>query len=158
MADTGQSDGTLAHWNSQGEGTTGQTLVLPRLWLGAAIPLAFALETTAFFLYAALELDWSTFDSWWGLVVIMGAPLVAGAGIGLAFENMKKAIVMSWIVGLSASISAAVLFALPYTIHAVESTGRHSGLAWTAGFVAALAILPLGAIGAALAVSANSIE
>jgi hypothetical protein len=157
MADTGQSDGTLAHWNSQGEGTTGQTLVLPRLWLGAAIPLAFALET-AFFLYAALELDWSTFDSWWGLVVIMGAPLVAGAGIGLAFENMKKAIVMSWIVGLSASISAAVLFALPYTIHAVESTGRHSGLAWTAGFVAALAILPLGAIGAALAVSANSIE
>ena len=88
----------------------------------------------------------------------MGAPLVAGAGIGLAFENMKKAIVMSWAVGVSASISAAVLFALPYATHAIESTGRHSGLAWTAGFVAALAILPLGAIGAALAVSATSIE
>jgi hypothetical protein len=88
----------------------------------------------------------------------MGSPLVAGAGIGLAFDNMKKAIVTSWIVGLSASISAAVLFALPYTTHAVESVGRHSGLAWTAGFVAALAILPLGAIGAALAVSTNSIE
>ncbi|MFH0815655.1 MAG: hypothetical protein V1934_02410 [Methanobacteriota archaeon] len=150
--------GTLAHWSSQGKGTTEQTLVLPKLWLGLAVPLAFALETTAFFLYSALELDWSTFDSWWGLVIIMGAPVVAGAGIGLAFENMKRAIVTSWAVGLSASISTAVLFAIPYTIDAVESTGRHTGLAWTAGFVAALAILPLGAIGAALAVSANNIE
>jgi len=158
MDDGVPDDGALTHWSAQGEGNTGRSLVLPRLWLGAAIPLAFFLETTAFFLYAALELDWSTFDSWWGLVVIMGAPLVAGAGIGLAFDNMKRAILTSWVVGISASISAAVLFALPYTMHAVESTGRHSGLAWTAGFIAALAILPLGAIGAALAVSANTIE
>lgn len=158
MDDASPGAGNLVHWDSQGEGNTGRTLVLPRLWLGAAIPLAFALETTAFFLYAAVELDWSTFDSWWGLIIIMGSPLVAGAGIGLAFENMKKAIVTSWVVGLSAAVSAAVLFALPYTLHAVENTGRYTGLAWTAGFIAALAILPLGAIGAALAVSANSIE
>jgi hypothetical protein len=159
-APDGKTDGSqgMAHWDSQGEGTTRQKLVLPGLWLGIAIPLAFGLETTAFFLYSALELSWSTYDTWWGLVIIMGAPLVAGAGIGLAFESMKKAIFVSWMVGLSASVSAAVLFALPYTLHAVANTGKYTGLAWTAGFVAALAILPLGAIGSALAVSANNIE
>ena len=52
---------------------------------------------------------------------------------------------------------AAVLFALPYTLHAVANTGKYTGLAWTAGFVAAIAILPLGAIGTSLAVSANNI-
>ena len=54
MADADPDAGTLTHWNMQGEGTTGQTLALPKLWLGLAIPLAFALETAAFFLYAAL--------------------------------------------------------------------------------------------------------
>jgi hypothetical protein len=132
--------------------------VLPKLWLGLAVPLAFVLESTAFFLYAALELDWSTFDSWWGVVVIMACPLAAGAGIGLAFENMKQAVLLAWAVGISASIASAVLFASPYTMGVVDNTGIYSGLAWTAGFVSALAALPLGAIGAALAVSANTIE
>jgi FtsH-binding integral membrane protein len=148
----------LSHWQSQGEGTTNQRLVLPGTWLAVAVPLAFFLETTAFFLYAALELDWSTFDSWWGLIVIMGSPLVAGAGLGLAFENMKRAIVLSWAVGASACIASGLLFALPYTLEVVDNTGKYTGLSWTAGFMAALAILPLSAIGAALAVSANNIE
>ncbi len=151
-------DGGLSHWMGQGEGTTKMALVLPKKWLAAAMPLAFVLEATAFFLYAALELDWSTFDSWWGIVVIMGCPLVAGAGLGLAFDDMKKAIVVSWAVGAAACIASGLLFALPYTMKVVENTGKYTGLSWTAGFVAALAILPLSAIGAALAVSANNIE
>jgi hypothetical protein len=158
MAQESEGGGEMAHWAAQGDGTTGEALALPKLWLGAAVPLAYFLETAAFFLYAALELDWSTYDSWWGIIVIMGSPLMAGAGIGLAFDDMRKAIVLSWAVGASACISSALLFALPYTLDVVESSGRHTGLAWTAGFVAALAILPLGAIGSALAVSANHIE
>jgi hypothetical protein len=123
-----------------------------------AVPLAFALETNAFFLYAALELGWSTYDSWWGVAIILGSPLLAGAGIGLAFDELKRAILLSWGVGFASAAAAALLFALPYTLEVVGTTGRHTGHAWTAGFVATLAILPLGSIGAALAASANSIE
>jgi hypothetical protein len=148
----------MEHWEGQAVPRARVGLERPWTWLAVATPLSFVLMTCASFLYAALELPWSAYDSWWGLILIAAVPLLSGAAVGLAFDRMRPALVAAWSVGLASAASSGILLALPYLLGLVHNTGRFSGQAWTTGFLAFLAIMPFVAIGSALAVASNTVE
>jgi len=148
----------MEHWEKQSEEAALVGLIHPKRWLLVSMPFSFIMITLAFFLYDAMEVPWSAYDSWWGLIVIGGIPVMAGFAIGISFDRLKPALLATWGVGVAAAIASALLFASPYLMNVIENTGKYTGHAWTGAFVAFITILPLSAIGALLAASSNIVE
>jgi hypothetical protein len=158
MAAAPGDPGPMEHWEGQPDEKALVGLNHPRRWLAVAAPLGFLMLTLAFFLYDALELPWSAYDSWWGLIIIGGLPVMVGFAIGITFDRLKPALFATWGVSVAAAVSSTLLFASPYLMKVIDNTGKFTGHAWTGAFVALITILPLSAIGASLAVSSNIIE
>lgn len=158
MAEVHGDPGPMEHWEGQPDEKSLVGLNHPGRWLALSAPLGFIMLTFAFFLYDALELSWSAYDTWWGLIVIGGIPVMVGFGIGISFDKLKPALFTAWGVGVAAAVASTLLFASPYLMKVIENTGKYTGHAWTGVFIALIAILPLTAIGVSLAVSSNIIE
>ena len=110
------------------------------------------------FLYGALELPWSAYDSFWGFVLIILAPFFCGAAFGIGTGRMRDAIIVSWAVSLAATGLGAFLSNIPFMYGAVSGGGAYVGQGWTAVFLFIVAFIATTSAGAAVARAASEIE
>lgn len=129
------------------------------LWLIIKTIFAICIMTLVFILYGLHELPWSLFGSGTGLIILSVAPFFAGLMLGFSFQNPKKALVFSILIGLISIFMCFVLMMLPYLLKLADYGPGFMSDVWFYGFfIPFLLMISLVPAGAMVSVSTNVYE
>lgn len=145
-------------WRGQVPKYTEVELERKWLWLLVGVPGALVMMTLVAFLYGALELPWSAYDSLGGFVLIILVPFFCGAAFGIGTNRMRDAIIVAWAVSLAATALGAYLSNLPYSYGTVSGGSAYVGQGWTVVFLFIVAFISTTSAGAAVARAASEVE
>jgi len=148
-------------WKRQEEqGTdTDQNMYNSVTWFAIKTIFAISIITLVFILYGLHELPWSLFGSGLGLIILATAPFFAGLMLGFSFQNPKKALAYSMLIGIISIVLCFFLMMLPYLLKLADYGPGFMSDVWFYGFFSPfLLTISLVPAGAMVSVSTNVYE
>jgi hypothetical protein len=148
-------------WKRQeGQGAGSDQLTYNTIpWFAIKTIFAICLLTLVFILYALHELPWSLFGSGIGLIILATTPFFAGLMLGFSFQNPRRALAFSMLVGFISLVLCFFLMMLPYLMKLADYGPGFMSDVWFYGFIIPfLLTISLVPAGAMVSVSTNVYE
>ncbi len=121
--------------------------------------LGVVIVTTVYLLYSLAEIPWTLGESIAGMMLFGFVPFFVSFVLGMTFENGKKALAFSLMVGMTSILLLYVILNLPYSMGLFDSHGDGYGtyMWWyiLLSFINMISFMPVAAV---LASSTNVYE
>jgi hypothetical protein len=125
-------------------------------WFAIKIIFAICIMSLVFILYALHELPWSLFGSAIGLIILSATPFFAGLMLGFSFQNPRRALAFSVLIGFISVALCFFLMMVPYLLKLADYNLGFMSDVWFYGFfVPFLLTISLVPAGAMVSVSTN---